>query len=114
MSDFRAKGLLKELNAAGVQASSISAEYIHFVDTDKKLSPQETKELEKLLTYDTPYEGGRKGTFYLVVPRPGTISPWSSKATDIAHNAGLMHIKRIERGTAYYIDSDARELIRPV
>lgn len=113
LSDFRAKGLLKELKAAGVNVSSISAEFIHFVDTDKKLSAKETKELEKLLTYDTPYEGDRKGTLYLVVPRPGTISPWSSKATDIAHNAGLTHIKRIERGTAYYIDSDERDTIAP-
>ncbi|MEL0066843.1 MAG: phosphoribosylformylglycinamidine synthase, partial [Gammaproteobacteria bacterium] len=42
----------------------------------------------------------------LVVPRPGTISPWSSKATDIAHNCGLNKIKRMERGTAYHVDAE--------
>ncbi len=44
-----------------------------------------------------------EGSLLLVVPRPGTISPWSSKATDIAHNCGLDSILRVERGTAYYI-----------
>ena len=45
------------------------------------------------------------GQLLLVVPRPGTISPWSSKATDIAHNCGLENVLRVERGTAYYIES---------
>ncbi|MBF4318656.1 hypothetical protein EAY30_27705, partial [Vibrio anguillarum] len=47
-----------------------------------------------------------QGLLLLVTPRPGTISPWSSKATDIAHNCGLVDVKRLERGTAYYIESE--------
>ncbi len=43
----------------------------------------------------------------LVTPRPGTISPWSSKSTDIARNCGLTSIKRLERGTAYYVESSS-------
>ncbi|HAD08151.1 MAG TPA: hypothetical protein DCF62_01600, partial [Porticoccaceae bacterium] len=42
----------------------------------------------------------------LVIPRPGTISPWSSKATDIIHNVGLSGVRRIERGIVYYLSSD--------
>ena len=47
-----------------------------------------------------------KGQLILVVPRPGTISPWSSKATDIAHNCGLAQVVRVERGTAYYVHAE--------
>ena len=43
------------------------------------------------------------GVEAIVVPRPGTISPWSSKATDIAHNCGLDEIERLERGIAWYL-----------
>jgi phosphoribosylformylglycinamidine synthase len=46
----------------------------------------------------------------LVVPRPGTISPWSSKATDIAHNCGLSAIRRLERGVAYYLTPASGEI----
>lgn len=47
------------------------------------------------------------GELYLVIPRPGTISPWSSKATDIAKNCGLTSVKRLERGIAYYVKSES-------
>ena len=54
-----------------------------------------------------PVHGRRPGTWRdatlrLVVPRAGTISPWSSKATDIAHNCGLEQVSRLERGVAWY------------
>ncbi|MBF4264232.1 hypothetical protein, partial [Vibrio anguillarum] len=62
---------------------------------------------EKLLTYGpTIQDHEPQGLLLLVTPRPGTISPWSSKATDIAHNCGLVDVKRLERGTAYYIESE--------
>ncbi|QQS19431.1 phosphoribosylformylglycinamidine synthase [Candidatus Saccharibacteria bacterium] len=105
ISDFRAKNLLKQLQSVDKHIGSVTAEYVHFINGDKKLSSHEDKELSKLLAYDTPYNGARSGELFLVTPRPGTISPWSSKATDIGHNAGLSSIKRIERGTAYYIES---------
>jgi phosphoribosylformylglycinamidine synthase len=106
LSDFRAKSLLKKIHMLDKNVRGVSAEYVHFVAAEKALSASDTRELEKLLTYGTPYAGKRAGSLCLVVPRPGTISPWSSKATDIAHNAGLTHITRIERGTAYYIDTE--------
>ncbi len=114
LSSFRAQGLLGSLQKLDKNVRSVSAEFVHFVDTSAALSAQEEAELAKLLTYDTPYTGKRAGSVYVVVPRPGTISPWSSKATDIAHNAGLSQVKRIERGTVYYIDSDKRDAVAPL
>ncbi|HEX5796836.1 MAG TPA: phosphoribosylformylglycinamidine synthase [Candidatus Saccharimonadales bacterium] len=104
-SDFRLGNLLAELRKFQPSIRSVSSEYIHFADTDKELDDGQKKALKKLLDYGSPYTGNREGEFFLVVPRPGTISPWSSKATSIAHASGL-RVNRIERGTAYYIKSD--------
>ena len=65
----------------------------------------ETSVLEKLLTYGTSAQGEPRGALLLVLPRFGTVSPWSSKATDIARNCGLSQVVRLERGVAYYIDA---------
>ncbi|MFB0975182.1 MAG: phosphoribosylformylglycinamidine synthase, partial [Tolumonas sp.] len=82
--------------------------YMHFADVSAPLSEAERVILEKLLTYGpTIAEHTPTGLLVLVTPRPGTISPWSSKATDIAHNCGLKQINRLERGIAYYITADA-------
>lgn len=114
LSDFRAKNLLKKLQAIDKNIRSVSAEYVHFIDVDKRLSASQTAELNTLLSYGTPYAGEHGGNVYVVVPRPGTISPWSSKATDIAHNAGLSSVKRMERGIVYYIDSAKRTELAPL
>ena len=71
------------------------------------MSVDEQTKLEKLLTYGpTIAEHTPAGTLVLVTPRPGTISPWASKATDIAHNCGLKQVHRVERGIAYYIEGE--------
>lgn len=117
LSDFRAKNLLLQLQSVDTTISGVSAEFVHFVDTDTELTASETAKIEKLLSYGTPYKKSGQGDLYLVTPRFGTISPWSSKATDIAHNAGLDTIKRIERGIAYYIVADKplkTEIITPL
>lgn len=106
-SDFRLESLISELKNLQPGIKKISAEYVHFAQTDKELSAAKKQVLENLLTYDTPYEGDRKGELFLVVPRPGTISPWSSKATSIARNCDA-GISRIERATAYYIESGSK------
>lgn len=100
---YRQAKLLNQLQKIELTVSDITAEFIHFVDTKGTLSSGDDRHVKELLTYDSPYEGASKGELFLVVPRPGTISPWSSKATDIAKNAGLANVKRIERGVAYYI-----------
>ena len=71
------------------------------------LSDSAAETLKALLTYGPREEKtSTKGQLILVVPRPGTISPWSSKATDIAHNCGLNQVVRVERGTAYYVHAE--------
>lgn len=99
LSNFRTAKLLAKL-----QASNLSAEYVHFVDTNAKLSNEDEQRLQELLTYGSPFAGKANGNLYMVVPRPGTISPWSSKATDIIHNAGISAVSRVERGIAYYVE----------
>src|SRR6266545_3448043 len=70
--------------------------------------------VDKLLTYGTPATGEPRGALLLALPRFGTVSPWSSKATDIVRNCGLAKIARVERGVAYYIDaSDPKALSEP-
>ena len=105
LSRFRLQKLLADLVAAGLPARAVSAEFVHVAETSAALTPTERTLLEKLLTY-----GPRRpaapvtGLVQIVAPRPGTISPWSSKATDIAHICGLANVKRIERVIAYTID----------
>lgn len=93
---------------AHLKARSLSAEHRYFVETAAELSSDERRVLERLLDDGSPAaasdKGAAAGELYLVVPRLGTISPWSSKASDIARNCGLARIRRIERGTAFYVD----------
>jgi phosphoribosylformylglycinamidine synthase len=103
LSKFRHKKLLNQLRALLPTIDDLYAEFVHFADSDA-LDNKEMALLERLLQYGPSEEKHQpKGELILVVPRPGTISPWSSKATDIAHNAGLTQIHRLERGVAYYL-----------
>ena len=106
LSDFRARKLLARLQAVDASITAISGQYIHFIDHTGDLSTEDQSALVSLMTYGMPAPAVSSGQLFLVVPRPGTISPWSSKATDIAHNAGLARIKRLERGTALLLTSD--------
>ncbi len=104
LSEFRQQKLLQQLQAVAPEVESIQAEFMHFVELDGALSEPEQSELSALLTYGPRAEPIElAGQLFLVTPRPGTISPWSSKATDIAHNAGLRQVRRLERGIAYYV-----------
>ncbi len=104
LSDFRLAKLIDRLRAAGLPDYGLYAEFMHFVDLARPLGPDEAVVLERLLRYgpDMPAQAP-EGRLVLVVPRPGTISPWSSKATDIARNCGLDAVRRLERGTAFYL-----------
>ncbi|MEF2485132.1 phosphoribosylformylglycinamidine synthase [Vibrio mimicus] len=107
LSEFRVNKLLTACREQRLPVTGIYAEFMHFADLKADLNPQELEKLEKLLTYGpTIQEHEPQGLLLLVTPRPGTISPWSSKATDIAHNCGLRSIKRLERGTAYYVETE--------
>ncbi|MFG0605928.1 phosphoribosylformylglycinamidine synthase [Vibrio mimicus] len=107
LSEFRVNKLLTACRELQLPVTGIYAEFMHFADLKAELNPQELEKLEKLLTYGpTIQEHEPQGLLLLVTPRLGTISPWSSKATDIAHNCGLRSIKRLERGTAYYVETE--------
>ncbi|MFV9614353.1 MAG: phosphoribosylformylglycinamidine synthase [Gammaproteobacteria bacterium] len=104
LSVFRQEKLLNQLQSVMPGVEQINAHFVHFVDADKPISEDETSVLEKLLRYGPHVaEVSSEGKLFLIVPRAGTISPWSSKATDIAHNCSLQFINRIERGVAYHV-----------
>ena len=106
LSDYKIEKLSAAMAQAGVPVSSIAACYVHLVDLTAPLDDNEQQVLSKILTYGPAgVEVKEEGTLFFVVPRVGTISPWASKATDIAKNCGLTKIHRIERGIAYYIKS---------
>lgn len=100
LSNFRADVLLPQLQSVADRIAGIHARYVHWVWSDHTLEPQEFERLAGLLTYGDPYAGPADGELFVVTPRLGTLSPWASKATDIAHNCGL-RIRRIERVTEF-------------
>ena len=103
-SDIRLRKLEQVLLEGTGEVLQVYAEYMHFADLKKALVAHEQAVLERLLRYGPQLsEQDPRGGLVLVVPRFGTISPWSSKATDIAHNCGLSKVRRLERGTAYYL-----------
>ncbi|HBY86172.1 MAG TPA: hypothetical protein DEO86_09875, partial [Colwellia sp.] len=90
LSDFRVKKLLAQCEQLQLPVNDIYAEFAHFAQLNEELSASEENVLQQLLTYGPTIEEHQPaGLFLLVTPRPGTISPWSSKSTDIAHNCGL-------------------------
>src|SRR5260221_1634565 len=103
LSPFRVAKLLAALPRPLAESITIDPRFVHFAAISAPLGAAETTVLDKLLTYGTPAQGAPRGTLLLVLPRFGTVSPWSSKATDIARNCGLDKVIRIERGVAYYI-----------
>ncbi|MGH8676834.1 MAG: phosphoribosylformylglycinamidine synthase, partial [Burkholderiales bacterium] len=104
LSDFRLRKLLSSLKHDAPGIGSICAEYWHLIELNEPLSEQQRAVLERILTYGALSRGlNTGGEMLLVVPRLGTISPWSSKATDIAHSCGLEPVARIERAVAYFV-----------
>jgi len=107
LSPFRQEKLLTALQAVVPEIRSVQAQYIHFVDVEQQLAADAMERLQALLDYGEPASIDTSGISLLVVPRPGTISPWASKATDILHNCGLSTVHRVERGIAYYLQADS-------
>ena len=112
LSSFRINNLLARLQHLEPAITDVSAHYIHFVDIDSTLDESQTDILNRLLAYGPEPTGlnaclNNCDEHLLVVPRSGTISPWSSKATEIAQRCGLSAVKRVERGIEYRIASSA-------
>jgi phosphoribosylformylglycinamidine synthase len=104
LSDFRLRKLLARLQQLDPGIRQLSSRYLHFVDYDGEVDDSTLSTLKRLVEYGPQLDSGdESGRLFLVVPRPGTTSPWSSKATDIAHSCGLAGVRRIERGIAYHV-----------
>ena len=100
LSDFRIAQLLPRLAVISPQIHGISARFVHLVATAAPLAATQKQTLSALLTYGEPYVGPEDGPVIVVSPRMGTVSPWASKATDIARNCGF-DLRRVERLTEY-------------
>lgn len=98
LAPHQAQALLPRLQAINPKIVGVHARHVHWVAADQALGQAEVDKLAALLTYGDPYEGATEGELIVVAPRLGTVSPWASKATDIAHNCGLP-IRRVERVT---------------
>ncbi|HEX5632897.1 MAG TPA: phosphoribosylformylglycinamidine synthase [Gemmatimonadales bacterium] len=100
LSAFRAQALLPRLAAVEPRVQAVHARHVHWVWSEAPLGAAARERLAALLRYGDPYAGAEDGALVVVAPRLGTVSPWASKATDIAHNCGLA-IKRVERVTEF-------------
>jgi phosphoribosylformylglycinamidine synthase len=103
LSAFRTQRLLTQLQAVEPNIIGVTGRYLHFIDAATQPSQDDIGRLDALLTYGEPFSAAEEGDEFVVIPRFGTISPWASKATDIAHNCGMAHIKRLERGISYRV-----------
>ncbi|MEM7027161.1 MAG: phosphoribosylformylglycinamidine synthase [Pseudomonadota bacterium] len=109
LSEFRINKLIASLNAVLPEIVDIAAQFIHFVDCNEALSEDAKTQLDTLLNYGEPFSKDvHQMTNKIVIPRPGTISPWSSKATDILKHSGLIQIARVERGINFFIQSKCK------
>ncbi|WP_308073741.1 phosphoribosylformylglycinamidine synthase [Neisseria polysaccharea] len=107
LSDFRVEKLLQKAAALGLPEVKLSSEFWYFVGSEKALDAATVEKLQALLAAQSVEETpeAREGLhLFLVTPRLGTISPWASKATNIAENCGLEGIERIERGMAVWLE----------
>lgn len=122
LSAFRLDKLRTTLKIAAPNIAMTGAEFVHFVFSNAALSEVEQNTLKQILTYGAHAEdalganihavsgdirnNSKQNGLFLVIPRIGTISPWASRATDIANNCGLSSVLRIERGIAYSVESN--------
>lgn len=107
ISPFRKQKLFAAVQEVAPEVEGLEAEFLHFADVEGTLDDAQREVLEELLRYGAPQAAeAPTGQLVLVTPRFGTISPWSSKATDIARGCGLSSVRRIERGVAYYLQGN--------
>jgi len=109
LSEAKSVKLLKQLQQISPHIDAISGQYVHFVESNGELSDEQKKVLDRILNYGPMAQTHNyQDAYFLVTPRLGTISPWSSKATDIAHNCGLDNVLRLERGIIYTLSSSQK------
>jgi len=104
LSPFRLEKIRREAAQQGLKLGTLAARHWHFLELDAALDAAQMRLVEQALDYGTPAAVPTEADpLILVTPRPGTISPWSSKATDILKNCGLVGFRRIERGVAFHV-----------
>jgi len=104
LSASRLARLLDAVKSVLPQVKNLAAEHCYFIEIDRALAEAELGRLKQLLSVPATATSS-PGDLLLVTPRLGTISPWSSKATDIAHQCGFSAVRRVERGTAYCVET---------
>ena len=112
LSDFRVEKLLQKAAAAGLPPAGLKSEYWYFAGSADAPDAESIEKLQALLAAESVEQTPQASTdlhLFLIAPRIGTISPWASKATDIARNCGLDNIERIERGMAVWIEGALTE-----
>ncbi len=108
LSPFRLDKIRREAARLGLNLGTLAARHWHFLEVEGELDAAQQQRVAQALDYGTPAETPTADDpLILVTPRPGTISPWSSKATDILMNCGLVHVRRIERGVAFHVTDAA-------
>ena len=112
LSPFRLDKIRREATQQGLSLGTLAARHWHFLEVDAALDPAQMRLVEQALDYGTPAEAPTADDpLILVTPRPGTLSPWSSKATDILKNCGLTGFHRIERGVAFHVLDAAGQIL---
>ncbi|MEP6740636.1 MAG: phosphoribosylformylglycinamidine synthase, partial [Caldimonas sp.] len=105
LPEFRAKALLDRLHGVSARIDAVDARFVHWVWSDESLTPSRADRVGDLLRYGEPaqdaFDSDARSETVVVAPRLGTVSPWASKATDIARNCGLVVVRRIERVTEF-------------
>ena len=112
LSDFRGEKLLQKAAAAGLPPAGLKSEYWYFAGSADAPDAESIEKLQALLAAESVEQTPQASAglhLFLIAPRIGTISPWASKATDIARNCGLDNIERIERGMAVWIEGALTE-----
>ena len=109
LTNSRSTRLAARLRSVDPSLTAVAARYRHFIQCDRPPGASEVARLSRLLEYGEPFVAPAwpAAVEALVVPRPGTVSPWSSKATDIARNCGFESVARIERGVLYVLHCGA-------
>ncbi|MBK2341657.1 phosphoribosylformylglycinamidine synthase [Francisella philomiragia] len=110
LSPFKREKILADAKKISNKVESVSAQYIHVVELESELSSEQEKIIKSLLNYNIEYGSTEpKGHTFITAPRAGTISPWSSKATDIIRNTGISAVKRVERAVLFGIEGQVSD-----
>jgi len=108
LSEFRLKRLMRSLQEYGCELSSLTAHHLFLIELLTDLDANARQRIDALLGSTSAIQMPGEGAVAIVLPRAGTISPWSSKATDIFNNCGLTSVARVERGVIYTLHGKAQ------